>query len=93
MKMKNFLVAGIVGGFVDFLLGWVFYGMLFSDLYPEGENMNLGFIALGCLTYGLFMAYIFTKWAGIKHASTGAKAGAVIGFFYALSMNFYMYSC
>ena len=92
MKMKNFLVAGIVGGIVDFLLGWVFYGMLFSDLYPEGENMNLIFIALGCLTYGLFMAYIFTKWAGIKHASTGAKAGAVIGFFYALSMNFYMYS-
>ena len=92
MNTKNFLISGIVGGIVNFLLGWVFYGMLFKDLYPEGENMNLLFTFLGCLTSGLFIAYIFTKWAGITNPVTGIKAGAAIGFFTSLSMNFFMYS-
>lgn len=92
MNVKNFLIAGIVGGIVNFLLGWVFYGMLFKDLYPEGENMNLSFIFLGCLTFGLFMSYIFNKWAGITISLTGLKAGALIGLFNSLGMNFFMYS-
>lgn len=92
MKMKNFLVSGLVGGIINFLLGWVFYGILFKDIYPEGENMNMLFIFLGCLTYSLFIAYIFTKWAGITILSTGLKAGAIIGLFTSLSMNFFMYS-
>ncbi|PZX94085.1 hypothetical protein DOS84_05520 [Flavobacterium aquariorum] len=92
MNVKNFLISGIVGGIVDFLLGWVFYGMLFKDLYPQNEHTNLVFIFLGCMTFGLFVAYIFTKWAGITNAVTGLKAGAVIGVFTSLSMNFFMYS-
>jgi hypothetical protein len=92
MNVKNFLISGIVGGIVDFLLGWVFYGILFKDLYPQNENTNLVFIFLGCMTFGLFVAYIFTKWAGITNAVTGLKAGAVIGLFTSLSMNFFMYS-
>ncbi|WP_396170396.1 hypothetical protein [Flavobacterium sp.] len=92
MNVKNFLVAGIVGGIVNFLLGWVFYGMLFNDIYPEGEEMNLVLTFLGCLTSGLFVAFIFTKWASITMPLTGLKAGAIIGFFTSLSMNFFMYS-
>ncbi|MGH2665382.1 hypothetical protein [Flavobacterium sp.] len=92
MNLKNFFIAGIVGGIVDFLLGWVFYGMLFKDLYPQNENTNLLFIFLGCMTFGFFMSYIFTKWAGITNVVTGLSAGAVIGFFNSLSMNFFMYS-
>ena len=92
MNVKNFLVSGIVGGIIDFLLGWILYGMLFKDLYPQSENTNLLFIFLGCMTYGLFLAYIFTKWAGITNPMTGLKAGAIIGFFTSLSMNFFMYS-
>jgi hypothetical protein len=92
MNVKNFLVAGIVGGIVNFLLGWVFYGMLFNDIYLEGEEMNLVLTFLGCLTSGLFVAFIFTKWASITMPLTGLKAGAIIGFFTSLSMNFFMYS-
>ena len=92
MNAKNFLVSGVVGGIVNFLLGWVFYGILFKDIYPQNENMNLLFIFLGCMTSGLFMAYIFTKWAGITNPLTGLQAGAVIGLFTSLSMNFFMYS-
>lgn len=94
MKTKNFLISGIVGGIVNFFLGWVFYAMLFKDFFPQSseEDMNLTMIFLGCLVYGLFMAYVFTKWAGITLAKTGALAGAIFGFFYALSVNLFMAS-
>ena len=92
MNAKFFLVSGTVGGIINFLLGWVLYGIMFKDIYPEGENMNLIFTFLGCLTYGLFIAYIFIKWAGITNPFTGIKAGGLIGFFTSLSMNLYMYS-
>jgi hypothetical protein len=92
MKTKNFLASGIAGGIVDFLLGWIFYGMLLTNLYPEGETMNMLFIFLGCMSFGLFVAYVFTKWAGITTLISGLKAGAILGFFYGLTMNLFMYS-
>ncbi|MBY0486295.1 MAG: hypothetical protein K2P85_03760 [Flavobacteriaceae bacterium] len=92
MNVKNFIVGGIVGGIVNFLLGWLFYGILFKEVYPQNEHMNLTFIFLGCMTYGFFMSFIFTKWAAITRPITGIKAGAIIGLFTSLSMNFFMYS-
>jgi len=92
MKTKNFLVSGLVGGIVDFVLGWLFYGMLFKDSFPQPDEENssaLIFIFLGCITFGLFIAYIFTKWAQITTAVTGAKAGAILGLFIALFWNFF----
>jgi hypothetical protein len=78
MKTKNFLVSGIAGGIADFLLGWLFYGMLFKDSFPQPEESSnsMVMIFLGCITFGLFMAYIFTKWANISTAATGAKVEA-----------------
>lgn len=92
MNVKNFLVAGIVGGIVDFLLGWIFYDKLFSDIYPATPEMKLEFIFLGCLTYGLLISYIFVKWAGITNVMTGLTSGAIIGLIYGLSINFFMYA-
>lgn len=91
MKTKNFLVSGIVGGIVDFLLGWLFYGILFANVFPQPEESSatMLYIFLGCITFGLFVAYIYTKWAQITTASTGAKAGAVIGLFIGLFYNFF----
>lgn len=92
MKTKNFLVAGVVAGIVYFLLGWLFYGILFKDFFPEQpeeDAQTMLMIFLGCLTYGLFVAYIFTKWAQISTATTGLKAGVIIGLFTALFYNFF----
>ena len=79
MKTKNFLVSGIVGGIVDFLLGWLFYGIIFINTFPQPEeNSNtMIFIFLGCMTFGLFVSYSGTKGAQRTTARTGAKAGAV----------------
>lgn len=94
MKIKNFVIAGIVGGIVNFFLGWLFYGMLFKDFFPQADEttMKLELIFFGCIVFGLFIAYVFTKWAAITQAATGAKAGAVFGFFYSLSVNLFMLS-
>lgn len=92
MNVKNFIVGGIVGGIVDFLLGWLFYGMLFKDIFPESPDMKIEYIFLGCMTFGFFVSFIFTRWAGISNLVTGLKAGAIIGLFTSLYMNFFMYS-
>jgi hypothetical protein len=92
MNVKNFLVSGIVGGIVEFLLGGLFYGILFKNSFPTNGNENMLFIFLGCITFGFFVSYIFTKWAGISNVATGLKAGAVIGLFISLYSNFFMNS-
>ena len=89
--MKNFIICGIVGGIADFLLGWVFYGMLFRD-YFGGAEPNLGLIAGGCFSFGFLMSYIYTGLAGIASAMRGMKAGAGIGLFTGLMSNFFMWS-
>ena len=91
MKTKNFLVSGIVGGIVDFLLGWLFYGIIFANTFPQPEESSntMIFIFLGCLFFGLFVAYIYTKWAQITTFITGAKAGAIIGLFVGIYYNFF----
>lgn len=91
MKTKNFLVAGIVGGIVDFLLGWLFYGIIFIDTFPQPEesSQTMIFIFLGCLTFSLFVSYIYNRWAQISTAISGAKAGAIIGIFIGLFFNFF----
>jgi hypothetical protein len=92
MNVKNFFIAGLVGGIVDFLLGYLFYGFLFKDNFSSSGTENMTFIFLGCMTFGFFVSYIFTVWAGISNAVTGLKAGAIIGLFLGLYSNFFMNS-
>ncbi len=92
MKVGNFLASGFAGGIVNFLLGWFLYGVLFKDLYPASETTSILFIFLGCLTFGLFVAYLYTRWTGITNLNKGMQTGGIIGFFTSLSMNFFMYS-
>jgi len=91
MKTKTFLISGIVGGIVNFLLGWLFYGILFAKVFPQPEESSetMLFIFLGCLTFGLFVSYIYNQWAQISTAKTGAKAGAIIGLFTGLFFNLF----
>ena len=92
MNAKKFLVSGIVGGLVNFLLGWLLYGIVFESQFPvkEGDVMNITMIALSSLLSGLFVAYIFTKWAHISNWITRIKSGAILGLLLALYWNFFI---
>lgn len=92
MNVKKLIVGGIVGGIVDYLLGGLFYGVLFTNVYPETPEMKHEFILLGCMTFGFFVSYLFNQLATISDAATGLKAGAIIGLLSGLYMNFFMYA-
>ena len=92
MNTKSFFTSGIVAFVLNFLLGWLFYGMLFPDLMPSQGEENMVFISLGCFFNGFLLAYVFTCVASIKTAGKGFTVGAIFGFLNALSMNFFMYS-
>ena len=92
MNTKKFIIGGILGGIVNFILGWIFYGMLFKDLYPQTGNENLLFVFLGCLAFGFLLSQIIINWAQAIDFSSGLKVGIIVGLLYSLSMNFFMYS-
>ena len=92
MNTKSFLVSGIAGTIVCFLLGWLFYGILFTDVYPQNDKECMLFIFLGCLFYAFTFALIFNRWAQISTFGSGVKAGFLIGLLWSLSMNFFMYA-
>jgi hypothetical protein len=92
MNTKSFILSGIAGTVVSILLGFLFYGLLFTDLHPGDSEPYMVFIILGCLFYAFAFALIYNRWANISTSNLGAKAGFLIGLLWTLSMNFFMYS-
>jgi uncharacterized membrane protein len=98
MNTNKILVAGVVGGVVAFLLGFLAYGVLLSDFFAnnvgsakgvmrgDGEMLWIPMI-LGHLAWGFVFAIIYGRWASISTFATGAKAGAVLGFLIASTFN------
>jgi hypothetical protein len=93
MNVKNFLIGGIVGGIVDFLLGWVVYGMLLKDTFPKPEGAgaeNMMFIFLGCMSFGFLISYVFSQGEGISNMAAGIKMAIGIAVLMGLSNWFFM---
>ncbi len=90
MNVKNFLISGIAGGIVDFLLGWLLYGILLKDVFPMTGTENMTFIFLGSMALGFLMSFIFSMGETISKCMSGIKAGAIIGLFLGLYSDFFM---
>jgi hypothetical protein len=98
MDTNKILVAGLVGGIVAFILGFLIYGLAMASFFEsnagsasgvmrgDGEMMWIPMI-IGHLSLGLLFAYIFGKWANISTFTTGAQGGAVIGLLMGLGYN------
>ena len=89
MNAKNFLIGGIVGGVVYFLLGWLFYGNLLANYFHEhpGTATNVEkamdqfvwwALIAGNLISGFLLAYVFSK-SGVATLSSGLITGGVLG--------------
>ena len=91
MKVKNFVISGLIGSIVVFLLDGLFYNVIFKDYFPSTDvnDYTLLYILIGELVYGLFVSYIFIKWAQIKTFTPGARAGAIIGLFLGIYISFF----
>ena len=93
MNVKNFIVGGIVGGIVDFLLGWLIWGILLKDIFPKPDGagaQNLMFIFLGCMAFGFLISYVFSQGQGISNITAGVKMAIGIALFMSVSNNFFM---
>ncbi|MFT5887059.1 MAG: hypothetical protein ACI9IP_003532, partial [Arcticibacterium sp.] len=97
------IVAGVLAGVVAYLLGWLLYGVVLSGTFADlggsatgvsksdAEMMagaSMVYLIIGQLAFGLFLAYVFSKWANISTLAGGAKAGAVIGAFITVASDF-----
>lgn len=88
---KKFLFGALAGGIVYFLLGFLFYGVLFKNIYPSSEEDHMLFVFLGCMTFGFMLSYLLNK-MGVNDCKLGASRGAIFGFMLGLYSNFFMYS-
>jgi len=100
MKWTKVLFAGVMTGVFAFFFGWLVFGIIFPDSTdygvaglgrPEGEMVWWAMIASNLL-WGLFLAYVFIRWASISTWWTGFKAALVIGFLVTAAFDTGMYS-
>lgn len=88
MDLRTFFLSGLAGGLVDYILGYLFYGLIFPAYFVD-EVPNLPFILMGCLTYGFLISYLFTRWANLTTYTAGLKLGSVLGLGIGLMNNFF----
>ena len=95
------LIATIVGAVSAFLFGWIVFGLLLDDFYksntPVYEGLmknppNLIIIFLANIVDAFLLAYIFSRWAGIRTAGEGAQAGFIIFAITSLAFDLMMYA-
>lgn len=98
------IVAALLGALASFILGFLIYGLLLMDymsanmipgaMKTEAEMgaSSFIFLYLGTLASSLLLAYVFDRWANIRTAGGGAKAGALLGLLMILCFDFGMYA-
>lgn len=89
---KKLILSTFAGTIVCFLLGYIFYGLLFQNLYTFNENENLWFVFFGSLFFVMILSYVIVFKLNIISKRFGLKIGATIGGLFNASYNFFMYS-
>lgn len=91
------VISTIVAGIVLFLLGWLFYGLLFMNYLSEyyahlqrgAGDMKMWAIAVSCLLQGFFLSYFYPKFQkGGSPFGEGFKFGFWFGLFVSLPYMF-----
>ena len=99
MNSQKFIVGGVVGGIVYFVLGWVTYGMLLKDFMSSNvatgtmrADADLIWWALivGNLAMGFLLAYVIGK--GNVSAGSGAGVGFTLGLLVCLGYDLISYA-
>lgn len=93
------LIGGVIGGVVFFLLGYLIYGLLMSDMMASCmtcqrlmEDLDLPFLIVGNLFAGWFIAFAFSKMSGVTTFAAGVTTGAILGLLMSVAMNCIMYA-
>ena len=102
--MKKLILAAIAGSVIQFLLGWLIYGILLANFmdsqttHYDGliKDMNTGsfmiLVYLAGLAMSFLLAFIFQRWAKFESILKGLTGGMILGFFIALSYDLNSFS-
>jgi hypothetical protein len=99
MNSQKFIVGGIVGGIVYFILGWLIFGMLLKDFMASNASSGTmradadivwWALIVGNLCLGFLLAYVIGK-SGAS-AGKGAAVGFVLGLLVSLGYDLIMYA-
>jgi|WetSurMetagenome_2_1015567.scaffolds.fasta_scaffold178369_2 hypothetical protein len=94
------IISTIVTAILLFLLGWLFYGVIFvghlSTMYalmrPESD-MKIWALIVGCLLQGLLLSIVYMRtYQGKSPFKEGLIYGLLIGFLFAIPYVFFMWS-
>ena len=100
MDNKKLIIGTVAGGVTFFVLGFVLYGIVLESFFANHAGSATGVLKteimfwpliLGNLALAALLSYVFLKWAKIKSFGGGMKAGAIIGFLIALSLDMILY--
>ncbi len=98
MNSTKFLLGGIVGGIVSFVLGYLFYGLLLLNYFNSNsvitvEMASINWLAniFSSLLYGFLFAYILSK-TDISSVSSAIVFGLIAGLLLELSIDLGFYS-
>ena len=99
--IKKLIYATLVGSVVQFLLGWLIYGLLLAKFmdsqmtHYEGlmKEMNTGsfmiLVFISGLVLSFLIAFIFQRWGKFETFTKGLTAGMFLGFFMALGYDLF----
>ena len=102
--MKKLILAAFAGSVVQFLLGWLIYGILLANFmdsqttHYDGliKDMDTGsfmiLVYLAGLAMSFLLAFIFQRWAKFESIVKGLTGGMILGFFIALSYDLNSFS-
>lgn len=92
------IVAGVVGGIVLFVMGFLLYGLAFMGFFEANAGSATGVykevptfwaLGLGQLLTGIFLALILARWPGARSFAGGLKVslglGLLLGFAFDLT--------
>jgi hypothetical protein len=99
MNSKKLILGTLISTIVLFVMGFFSFGFLLTDFfaahYAPGyvkEAPDMIHLFIGHLAGGLLLCIIFIKWAEIKSFNSGAKAGSILGFLFALMIDLILFS-
>ncbi|HNF71056.1 MAG TPA: DUF1761 domain-containing protein, partial [Chitinophagaceae bacterium] len=89
MNTTKILIGALIGAIVNFLAGWLVYGILLKDAMDKAMTVeakavskpepNLVGMFVAGFIFCLLFSYIFEQWAKIRSLMGGLVAGGLMG--------------
>lgn len=101
MNTQKFLIGGIVGGIVNFFLGYLIYGKLLMDFMKKNAGTASGVdraedqmvwwgLIVGNLALGFLVSYVLAR-TNTRTLGGGFVTGAILGLFMSVGYDCIMY--